>query len=88
MTRKQQAVRKTTTLLADGRELIYFDMSTPEDRDAVDGRPLPLALPWSELRFDPRRARARKAQPRFYHRQGRLPARRGVGSPAGRQRRR
>jgi UDPglucose--hexose-1-phosphate uridylyltransferase len=53
MTREQQAVRKTTTRLADGRELIYFDTATPADRDEADGRRLPSDRLRSELRFDP-----------------------------------
>ena len=40
-----QRVRRTSTTLADGRELIYFDDSEPylsgaKSRDVVDERPL------------------------------------------------
>ena len=48
-------VRKTTTLLADGRELFYYDEAgTDADRSVlVDRRPLPTAEPSSTMRFDP-----------------------------------
>jgi UDPglucose--hexose-1-phosphate uridylyltransferase len=58
MSERKQA-KRTSTTLADGRELIYFDEpradgSYPPDRTAiVDTRPLdprPLA---SQLRYDP-----------------------------------
>lgn len=50
-------VRKTTTTLADGRDLIYFDDSEPfasgaATRDLVDTRPLPPAGSAAQLRFD------------------------------------
>ncbi|AOW91775.1 galactose-1-phosphate uridylyltransferase [Rhodococcus sp. WMMA185] len=50
-------VRKTTTTLADGRELIYFDDSEPyvsgaATRELVDSRPLPPSAPQSQIRFD------------------------------------
>ncbi|HWF41546.1 MAG TPA: hypothetical protein VN683_05660, partial [Acidothermaceae bacterium] len=46
--------RKTTTLLADGRELIYFDEpATHDDRTKlVDRRVLPTSHPSSTLRLD------------------------------------
>jgi UDPglucose--hexose-1-phosphate uridylyltransferase len=52
------AVRKTRALMADGRELIYFDDSPPyatgeATRDAVDTRPLPpVTGGGSQLRYD------------------------------------
>lgn len=54
--------RKTSTTMADGRELIYFDDTEPwlsgeRVRDAVDHRPLPPAEETvrggSQVRFDP-----------------------------------
>jgi UDPglucose--hexose-1-phosphate uridylyltransferase len=48
-------VKKTTTRLADGRELIYYDVDDTADavvRDAVDRRPLEPVATHSELRHD------------------------------------
>jgi len=45
-------VRKTSTTLADGRELIYFDERDDVERDAVDKRDLPPPPPASQLRYD------------------------------------
>jgi UDPglucose--hexose-1-phosphate uridylyltransferase len=45
-------MKKTTTRLADGRELIYFDESEGLARDAVDQRDLGPRSPGSELRYD------------------------------------
>jgi UDPglucose--hexose-1-phosphate uridylyltransferase len=48
-------VKKTTTRLADGRELIYYDADDTADpvvRDAVDRRPLEPVATHSELRHD------------------------------------
>jgi UDPglucose--hexose-1-phosphate uridylyltransferase len=48
-------VKKTTTRLADGRELIYYDAEDTADavvRDAVDRRPLEPVATHSELRQD------------------------------------
>jgi UDPglucose--hexose-1-phosphate uridylyltransferase len=48
-------VKKTTTRLADGRELIYYDADDTADavvRDAVDRRPLEPVATHSELRQD------------------------------------
>ncbi len=45
-------MKKTVTVLADGRELIYFDESDDAVRPAVDGRELPPPPPASELRYD------------------------------------
>ena len=39
--------------LADGRDLIYFDDSRQDGRDARDSRRLPPGHPQSELRYDP-----------------------------------
>lgn len=56
------AFRRTSTRMADGRELIYFDDSEPwlsggAVRDAVDHRPLPPAdevvRGGSQVRYDP-----------------------------------
>lgn len=51
-------VRKTTTTLSDGRELIYFDDSEPylsgtATRELHDGRHLPKSTPLSSIRRDP-----------------------------------
>jgi UDPglucose--hexose-1-phosphate uridylyltransferase len=45
-------VKKTTTLLADGRELIYYDSADAVIRDAVDQRPLEPVATTSEIRRD------------------------------------
>jgi UDPglucose--hexose-1-phosphate uridylyltransferase len=45
-------VRKITTRLADGRELIYFDEGDRGDRAVVDQRELPPRASGSELRYD------------------------------------
>jgi UDPglucose--hexose-1-phosphate uridylyltransferase len=45
-------VLKTSTRLADGRELIYFD-ECPVERDVPDLRELPQVTVTSEARFDP-----------------------------------
>jgi UDPglucose--hexose-1-phosphate uridylyltransferase len=45
-------VKKTTTLLADGRELIYYDSAGAVIRDAVDQRPLEPVATTSETRCD------------------------------------
>jgi UDPglucose--hexose-1-phosphate uridylyltransferase len=46
-------VKKTTTRLADGRELIYYDRRDDAVRDAVDHRPLDPVATASEIRRDP-----------------------------------
>ena len=46
-------MKKTTTRLADGRELIYFDEDDGTVRDAVDQRDLGDRTGGSELRHDP-----------------------------------
>jgi len=45
-------VKKTTTRLADGRELIYYDSADAVVRDAVDLRPLEPVSTDSDLRAD------------------------------------
>ncbi|MDH6127889.1 UDPglucose--hexose-1-phosphate uridylyltransferase [Kitasatospora sp. GP82] len=51
--REGEAVQKTMTRLADGRELIYFDADDSAVRDAPDLRPLERGAPLSEVRRDP-----------------------------------
>jgi UDPglucose--hexose-1-phosphate uridylyltransferase len=46
-------VKKTSTRLADGRELIYYDLRDDIVRDAVDRRPLERTVTTSEVRRDP-----------------------------------
>jgi UDPglucose--hexose-1-phosphate uridylyltransferase len=46
-------VKKTSTRLADGRELIYYDLRDDNVRDAVDKRPLERTHTTSEIRRDP-----------------------------------
>jgi UDPglucose--hexose-1-phosphate uridylyltransferase len=46
-------VRKTTTKLADGRELIYFDRDDAAPREEPDRRPLEPVANLSEVRRDP-----------------------------------
>jgi UDPglucose--hexose-1-phosphate uridylyltransferase len=46
-------VKKTTTLLADGRELVHYDARDDAVRDAVDQRPLEPTATASEIRHDP-----------------------------------
>jgi UDPglucose--hexose-1-phosphate uridylyltransferase len=46
-------VKKTSTRLADGRELIYYDLRDDAVRDAVDRRPLEPTVTTSEVRRDP-----------------------------------
>ncbi|AUG79347.1 galactose-1-phosphate uridylyltransferase [Kitasatospora sp. MMS16-BH015] len=45
-------MKKTTTKLADGRELIYYDADESLVRDAADQRPLEAAASHSEIRRD------------------------------------
>jgi len=45
-------VKKTSTRLADGRELIYYDLADDTVRDAVDRRPLDATVTTSEVRHD------------------------------------
>jgi UDPglucose--hexose-1-phosphate uridylyltransferase len=49
----ESAVKKTSTRLADGRELIYYDLRDDSVRDAVDRRPLERTVTTSEVRRDP-----------------------------------
>lgn len=46
-------MKKTSTRLADGRELIYYDLADDTVRDAVDRRPLDPTVTTSEIRRDP-----------------------------------
>ncbi|WP_328871925.1 galactose-1-phosphate uridylyltransferase [Streptomyces sp. NBC_00287] len=46
-------MKKTSTRLADGRELIYYDLRDDRVRDAVDRRPLERTVTTSEVRRDP-----------------------------------
>ncbi|GHB60369.1 galactose-1-phosphate uridylyltransferase [Streptomyces viridiviolaceus] len=46
-------MKKTSTRLADGRELVYYDLSDATVRDAVDRRPLERTVTTSEIRRDP-----------------------------------
>ncbi|MCI3272518.1 galactose-1-phosphate uridylyltransferase [Streptomyces cylindrosporus] len=46
-------MKKTSTRLADGRELIYYDLRDDNVRDAVDRRPLERTVTTSEIRRDP-----------------------------------
>ncbi|MER5546132.1 galactose-1-phosphate uridylyltransferase [Streptomyces sp. NPDC001118] len=45
-------MKKTSTRLADGRELIYYDLRDDTVRDAVDRRPLDRTVTTSEIRQD------------------------------------
>ncbi|MEV5985770.1 galactose-1-phosphate uridylyltransferase [Streptomyces sp. NPDC052051] len=45
-------MKKTSTKLADGRELIYYDLRDDAVRDAADRRPLERTLTTSEIRHD------------------------------------
>ncbi|MEU9190278.1 galactose-1-phosphate uridylyltransferase [Streptomyces sp. NPDC048484] len=64
-------MKKTSTRLADGRELIYYDSRDDTVRDAVDRRPLDRTVTTSEVRRDPLLgdavAIASHRQGRIYH---------------------
>ena len=45
--------KKTSTRMADGRELVYYDARDDAVRDAVDRRPLDPTVTTSEVRRDP-----------------------------------
>ncbi|MGI5139470.1 MULTISPECIES: galactose-1-phosphate uridylyltransferase [unclassified Streptomyces] len=45
-------MKKTSTRLADGRELIYYDLRDDTVRDSVDRRPLERTVTTSEIRRD------------------------------------
>ncbi|MFJ4749579.1 galactose-1-phosphate uridylyltransferase [Streptomyces albogriseolus] len=45
-------MKKTSTRLADGRELVYYDLADDTVRDAVDRRPLDATVTTSEIRRD------------------------------------
>ncbi|EFL40928.1 galactose-1-phosphate uridylyltransferase [Streptomyces griseoflavus Tu4000] len=49
---RSAAVKKTSTRLADGRELVYYDLGDDTVRDAVDRRPLDATVTTSEVRHD------------------------------------
>jgi UDPglucose--hexose-1-phosphate uridylyltransferase len=46
-------LKKTSNRLADGREIIYFDLRDDEVRDREDRRPLGRTSTASEIRYDP-----------------------------------
>ncbi|MEU6469386.1 galactose-1-phosphate uridylyltransferase [Streptomyces massasporeus] len=46
-------MKKTSTRLADGRELIYYDLRDDSVRNATDRRPLDPTVTTSEIRRDP-----------------------------------
>jgi UDPglucose--hexose-1-phosphate uridylyltransferase len=50
---EESGVKKTSTRLADGRELIYYDLRDDSVRGAVDRRPLDRTVTSSEIRRDP-----------------------------------
>jgi UDPglucose--hexose-1-phosphate uridylyltransferase len=64
-------VKKTSTRLADGRELLYYDSRDDAVRDAVDLRPLEAVSTTAEIRHDEllgdRVAIASHRQGRIYH---------------------
>ncbi|MFI1017493.1 galactose-1-phosphate uridylyltransferase [Streptomyces sp. NPDC020965] len=64
-------MKKTSTRLADGRELLYYDSRDDTVRDAVDRRPLDPVATSSEIRHDPLLgdsvAVASHRQDRVYH---------------------
>ncbi|MFF3768014.1 galactose-1-phosphate uridylyltransferase [Streptomyces sp. NPDC001922] len=64
-------MKKTATRLADGRELIYYDLHDDAVRDTPDRRPLPEVATASEVRLDPllgdRVVIASHRQTRTYH---------------------
>ncbi|MBQ0829473.1 galactose-1-phosphate uridylyltransferase [Streptomyces tagetis] len=64
-------MKKTSTRLADGRELVYYDLRDDTVRDAVDRRPLEPTATTSEIRRDALRgdrvAVASHRQGRTYH---------------------
>jgi UDPglucose--hexose-1-phosphate uridylyltransferase len=45
-------VKRTSSHLADGREIIYFDPDDAESREIIDARKLPSVTSNSELRYD------------------------------------
>ncbi|OEV03537.1 galactose-1-phosphate uridylyltransferase [Streptomyces nanshensis] len=46
-------MKKTSARLADGREIVYYDLRDDAVRDAVDKRPLGTTATASEIRYDP-----------------------------------
>lgn len=71
-------MKKTSTRLADGRELIYYDSRDDVVRDAVDHRPLDPVATASRIRHDrllgDSVAIASHRQARTYHPGRRVPA--------------
>ena len=53
MSRVESVVKKTSTRMADGRELIYYDSADDTVRDNPDRRPLEATSTASEIRYDP-----------------------------------
>jgi UDPglucose--hexose-1-phosphate uridylyltransferase len=49
----ERVVKKTSTRMADGRELIYYDSRDDTVRDDPDRRPLDATATTSEIRYDP-----------------------------------
>jgi UDPglucose--hexose-1-phosphate uridylyltransferase len=49
----ERVVKKTSTRMADGRELIYYDSRDDTVRDNPDLRPLDATATSSEIRYDP-----------------------------------
>ncbi|OEV05317.1 galactose-1-phosphate uridylyltransferase [Streptomyces oceani] len=49
-------MKKTSRQLADGREIVYFDLRGDTPREAVDQRPLEATVTASRIRYDPLRA--------------------------------
>jgi UDPglucose--hexose-1-phosphate uridylyltransferase len=68
---RELRVKKTSTRLADGRELLYYDSRDDAVRDAVDLRPLEAVSTTAEIRHDEllgdRVAIASHRQGRIYH---------------------
>jgi UDPglucose--hexose-1-phosphate uridylyltransferase len=69
--RVEHVVKKTSTRMADGRELIYYDSRDDVVRDDPDLRPLEATDTTSEIRYDPLRDEwvvvASHRQGRIYH---------------------
>lgn len=53
-------MKKTTTRLADGRELLYYDASDAADRTAADARPLDPVATTAEIRSEKRKIKGEK----------------------------
>lgn len=46
-------MKRTSTRLADGREIVYFDLDDDAERQLIDTRDLPETSTNSEIRYDP-----------------------------------